>query len=133
MGKDNKRCVYISDDNIGYLAEEATKTKKKSMSQILNRVMDKFRNLVRFNIGKSNYIDVCVSMRPELVELLQEVQRKSGNEAVTELLNTRLLEEFNYQINSNRRRFPDRLYSGEIYIDALVEKLRRNFFFSKKR
>lgn len=127
MAKENKKSVYITSENIKYLSEEAERTKKKSISQIFNKIVNKFRNIIMFTkeSNAKEYVNACFSIRPELSELLQEVQRKYGTDAVIELVNLRLLEEFNNQIKGGRRRFPDRTYSWDDYITKLAEKCKK--------
>lgn len=133
MAERNKKSIYINDDNIEYLSEIADRYEKKSKSHIINQVIGIFRDLIFFSTkSKEDYVNVCVPMKSELAELLLEVQRKYGDDAVTELVNLRLLEEFARQIKGGRRNFPDRTYANEGYISKLAEKCKNHLNLTKK-
>lgn len=133
MAERNKRSIYINDGNMEYLSKVADKYSEKSKSKIINHIINKFRAMVFFNAkSKEGYVDVCVPLKSELSELLHEVQRKYGDEAVTELINLRLMEEFIHQIKGGRRRYPDRTYTSEGYISKLAEKCMTHLKLVKK-
>ena len=116
MSKGHKRCVYITADNMEFLQEKTDKSKKGTLSNVLNIIVKVFRNAVLFKKrqGDKDYQYAIVSMKPELLELLKAVKKKYGDDAVVELINLRLLEEFEKQYKQERRRFPDRSYAGGI-------------------
>lgn len=132
MPKGNKRSLYINDDNLEYLKQEASKTKKKSVSQILNRLIENVINNVSFK-RKSNegYTDVTVSLRIELVDVLEVIREKHGDDAVAEFVNYCVLKVLNKQGMDGRARYPDRVYCGDNYIIELAKKCKK-FLFGKR-
>lgn len=126
MAKENKKCVYITDNNLELLSKYSSKHNKKSLSYWLNKILDEFRRTKRFvNKDKKGYTTVKISCKDELVELLEKLKENYDKETVIQLVNTRLLEEFSQQTKEKPRRFPDRLYSGNNYIDRLAEKCKK--------
>ncbi len=127
MSKGFKKCVYINAENMEFLENQAEKSKKGTLSNVLNIVVKVFRNAVLFKKRKNNegYKYVIVSMRPELIELLKVVKQKYGDDAVVELVNLRLLEEFEHQYKQERRRFPDRSYAGDKHIEKLADRCKK--------
>lgn len=121
MSKGYKKCVYLNSENMEFLENQAEKSKKGTLSNVLNIIVKAFRNAVLFKKRKNNegYKFAIVSMRPELIELLKVVKQKYGDDAVVELINLRLLEEFEQQYKQERRRFPDRSYAGDKHIEKL--------------
>ena len=128
MSKGVKRCVYINADNMEFLEQQTKKSKKGTLSNVLNIVVKVFRNAVLFKKRQDNddYKFAIVSLRPELIELLKVVKKKYGDDAVVELINLRLLEEFEKQYKQERRRFPDRTYSGDKHIQKLGERCKKH-------
>ena len=127
MSKGHKRCVYITADNMEFLQEKTDKSKKGTLSNVLNIIVKVFRNAVLFKKrqGDKDYQYAIVSMKPELLELLKAVKKKYGDDAVVELINLRLLEEFEKQYKQERRRFPDRSYAGDKYVDRLADRCKK--------
>lgn len=127
MSKGHKRCVYITADNMEFLQEKTDKSKKGTLSNVLNIIVKVFRNAVLFKKRQDNddYKFAIVSLRPELIELLKVVKKKYGDDAVVELINLRLLEEFDKQYKQERRRFPDRTYAGDKHIEKLGERCKK--------
>ena len=121
MSKGFKRCVYINSENMKFLEQQAEKSKKGTLSNVLNIIVKAFRKAVLFKKrqGNEDYQYAIISMRPELIELLKVVKQKYGDDAVVELINLRLLEEFEQQYKQERRRFPDRSYAGDKHIEKL--------------
>jgi hypothetical protein len=134
MTKGYKKCVYITADNMEFLENQAKKSKKGTLSNVLNIIVKVFKNAVLFKKRKNNegYKYVIVSMRPELIELLKVVKQKYGDDAVVELINLRLLEEFEKQNKQERRRFPDRSYAGDKHIAKLGERCKKYLEDMKK-
>lgn len=124
MSKGYKRCVYINADNMDFLQEKTDKSKKGTLSNVLNIIVKVFRNAVLFKKRQDNedYKYAIVSMKPELIELLKVVKKKYGDDAVVELINLRLMEEFESQYRQERRRFPDRTYAGDNHIQKLGDR-----------
>ena len=133
MPKGNKRSLYLSDTNLEFLQAEAAKTKKKSVSQTLNRLLDNIINTISFK-RKSNegYIDTTVSLRVELVDVLEVIREKHGDDAVAEFVNYCVLKVLNKQGMGGRSRYPDRVYCGDNYIVELARKCKK-FLFNQKR
>ncbi len=132
VATENKKSVYISSDNIEILEKLKEKSKKKSLSYWLNKVLDEYRSCKRFLIkGKEGYIPVKISCKKELADLLEQLGENFDTSAVVQLVNQRLLEEFNNQAREYRRKYPDRLYSGDNYLDKLAEKCKK-FLISKR-
>ena len=133
MPKGNKRSLYLSDTNLEFLQAEAAKTKKKSVSQVLNRLLDNIINKISFK-GKSNegYTDVTVSLRIELIDVLEVIREKHGDDAVSEFINYCVLKVLNKQGMGGRSRYPDRVYCGDNYIVELARKCKK-FLFNQKR
>lgn len=127
MSKGFKRCVYINAENMEFLEQQTKKSKKGTLSNVLNIIIKAFRNAVLFKKRKDNedYKYAIVSLRPELIELLKVVKKKYGDDAVVELINLRLLEEFEKQYKQERRRFPDRSYAGDKYVDKLADRCKK--------
>ena len=127
MTKGYKRCVYINSDNMEFLQVKTEKSKKGTLSNVLNIIVKVFKNSVLFKKRKNdeNYQYAIVSMKPELLELLKAVKKKYGDDAVVELINLRLLEEFEKQYKQERRRFPDRTYAGDKYVDRLGDRCKK--------
>lgn len=126
MAKENKKCVYITGDNLELLSKYSSKYNKKSLSYWLNKILDEFRRTKRFiNKDKKGYTTVKISCKDELVELLEKLGENYDKEAVIQLINTRLLEEFSQQVREKLRKFPDRLYSGDNHIDRMAEKCKK--------
>lgn len=132
MPKGNKRSLYLSDTNLEFLQAEAAKTKKKSVSQTLNRLLDNIINTISFK-RKSNegYIDTTVSLRVELVDVLEVIREKHGDAAVSEFVNYCVLKILNKQGMDGRARYPDRVYCGDNYIADLARKCKK-FLFEKR-
>lgn len=128
MSKGFKRCVYINAENMDFLKEKTEKSKKGTLSHVLNIIVKVFRNAVLFKKRQDNedYKFAIVSLRPELIELLKIVKKKYGDDAVVELINLRLLEEFEKQYKQERRRFPDRTYAGDKYVNRLGERCKKH-------
>lgn len=127
MAKGYKKCVYINSDNMEFLENQAEKSKKGTLSNVLNIIVKAFRNAVLFKKRQDNddYKFAIVSMKPELIELLKVVKKKYGDDAVVELINLRLLEEFEKQHKQERRRFPDRSYAGDKHIEKLADRCKK--------
>ena len=124
MTKGFKQCVYINAENMDFLKSQAEKSKKGTLSNVLNVIVNVFKNSVLFKKRKDNknYKYAIVSLRPELIELLKVVKQKYGDDAVVELINLRLMEEFESQYKQERRRFPDRTYAGGKYVNRLADR-----------
>lgn len=124
MAKGFKQCVYINANNMEFLKNQAEKSKKGTLSNVLNTIVRVFQNAVLFKKrqGDKDYKYAIVSLRPELIELLKVVKKKYGDDAVVELINLRLLEEFEQQYKQERRRFPDRTYAGDKHIEKLGDR-----------
>lgn len=132
MAKENKKSVYITDENIELLEKYKAKAKKKSLSYWLNKILDECRAVKRFIIkDKEGYIPIKISCKVELVELLEKLEENFDVSAVVQLVNQRLLEEFSQQGRTIRRKYPDRLYSGDNYIDRLAETCKKKIKFKK--
>lgn len=133
VAKENKRSVYITDENLELLEKFKEKSKKKkSLSYWLNQVLEEFNKGKRFVLkGEDEYVSVKFSCKKELAELLEELKNNFDKEAVVQMINQRLLEEFVNQGRENRRKYPDRLYSGDSYLDKLAEKCKK-FLISKR-
>ena len=127
MSKGFKKCVYINAENMEFLENQAEKSKKGTLSNVLNIIVKVFKNAVLFKKRQDNddYKFAIVSLRPELLELLKIVKKKYGDDAVVELINLRLLEEFEKQYKQERRRFPDRSYAGDKHIEKLGERCKK--------
>ena len=127
MSKGFKQCVYINAVNMEFLKSQAEKSKKGTLSNVLNIIVKVFKNAVLFKKRQDNddYKFAIVSLRPELIELLKVVKKKYGDDAVVELINLRLLEEFEHQYKQERRRFPDRSYAGDKYVDKLADRCKK--------
>ena len=127
MSKGFKRCVYINAENMEFLEQQTKKSKKGTLSNVLNIIIKAFRNAILFKKRKDNedYKYAIVSMKPELIELLKVVKKKYGDDAVVELINLRLLEDFEHQYKQERRRFPDRTYAGDSYIKKLGDRCKK--------
>lgn len=127
MSKGFKRCVYINAENMEFLEQQTKKSKKGTLSNVLNIIIKAFRNAILFKKRKDNedYKYAIVSMKPELIELLKVVKKKYGDDAVVELINLRLLEEFEKQYKQERRRFPDRSYAGDKHIEKLADRCKK--------
>lgn len=110
-----------------FLKEKTEKSKKGTLSHVLNVIVNVFKNAVLFKKRQDNdnYKYAIVSLRPELIELLKVVKKKYGDDAVVELINLRLLEEFEHQYKQERRRFPDRSYAGDKYVDKLADRCKK--------
>lgn len=132
MPKGNKRSLYLSNANLEFLQAEAIKTKKKSVSQTLNRLIESVINNVSFK-RKSNegYIDSTISLREELVDVLEVIREKHGDDAVAEFVNYCVLKVLNKQGMDGRSRYPDRVYCGDNYIIELARKCKK-FLFNKR-
>lgn len=124
MSKGFKKCVYINAENMEFLEGKTEKSKKKTISHTLNVIVNVFKNAVLFKKRENTegYKYAIVSLKPELLELLKVVKKKYGDDAVVELINLRLLEEFEHQYKHERRRFPDRTYAGDSHIQKLGER-----------
>ncbi len=132
MPKGNKRSLYINDDNLEYLKQEASKTKKKSVSQTLNRLIENVINTISFKKEfNEGYIDTTVSLRVELVDILEVIKEKHGDDAVAEFVNYCVLKVLNKQGMDGRARYPDRVYCGDNYIADLARKCKK-FLFEKR-
>lgn len=110
-----------------FLKSQAKKSKKGTLSNVLNIIVKVFKNAVLFKKrdGDKDYQYAIISMKPELLELLKAVKKKYGDDAVVELINLRLLEEFEKQYKQERRRFPDRSYAGDKHIEKLGERCKK--------
>ena len=127
MSKGYKKCVYINSENMEFLEKKTEKSKKGTLSNVLNIVIKVFRNAVLFKKrdGDKDYQYAIISMKPELLELLKIVKKKYGDDAVVELINLRLMEEFEHQYKQERRRFPDRTYAGDKHIEKLGDRCKK--------
>lgn len=134
MTKGFKRCMYITADNMEFMEKQAEKSKKKTLSHTLNVIVNVFKNAILFKKRKNNegYKYAIISMKPELIELLKVVKKKYGDDAVVELINLRLMEEFESQYKQERRRFPDRSYAGDSYIKKLGDRCKKYLEDMKK-
>ena len=137
MATDNKKSIYIQDDNINVVNQLLEKTKKKSFSFVVNKVLEEFRRCKRIASQKyktQGYVPIKVYIRPELLEALENLEKNFDTEAVIQLVNQRLIEEFVEQSKyaHRRRKFPDRLYSGDKYLDKLAEKLKSTLNMSNQ-
>ena len=110
-----------------FLQEKTDKSKKGTLSHVLNVIVNVFKNALLFKKrqGDKDYQYAIISMKPELLELLKIVKKKYGDDAVVELINLRLLEEFEHQYKQERRRFPDRTYAGDNHIQKLGERYKK--------
>ena len=110
-----------------FLEGKTEKSKKKTISHTLNVIVNVFKNAVLFKKRENTegYKYAIVSLKPELLELLKVVKKKYGDDAVVELINLRLLEEFEKQYKQERRRFPDRSYAGDKHIEKLGERCKK--------
>lgn len=133
MPKGNKRSLYLSDTNLEFLQAEAAKTKKKSVSQTLNRLIENVINTISFKKEfNEGYIDTTISLRGELVDVLEVIRGKHGDAAVSEFVNYCVLKVLNKQGMDGRSRYPDRVYCGDNYIVELARKCKK-FLFNQKR
>lgn len=137
MATENKKSIYIQDDNIDVVNQLLEKTKKKSFSFVVNKVLEEFRKCKRFASQKyktQGYVPIKVYIRAELLEALEYLEKNFDTEAVIQLVNQRLIEEFVEQSKyaHRRRKFPDRLYSGDKYLDKLAEKLKSTLNMSNQ-
>ena len=131
MPKGNKRSLYLSNTNLEFLCAETAKTKKKSVSQILNRLIENVINTISFKKEfNEGYIDTTVSLRVELVDILEVIREKHGDDAVSEFVNYCILKVINKQGMDGRARYPDRVYCGDNYIIELAKKCKK-FLFKK--
>ena len=120
-----KTSVYINQDNEKKLRELVKANPKLTTSGIINEALDDYLNRYSFDTSelrcKKEYRVVVFRLHKEVVRLLVQLKKNFSAKAVNELLMTLILREFDNQ--SGRTKFPDRLYVGLEYINKLIDRL----------
>lgn len=120
-----KTSVYINQGNEKKLRELVKANPKLTTSGIINEALDDYLNRYSFDTSelrcKKEYRVVVFRLRKEVVRLLVQLKKNFSAKAVNELLMTLILREFDNQ--SGRTKFPDRLYVGLEYINKLIDRL----------
>ena len=98
---------------------------KLTTSGIINEALDDYLNRYSFDTSelrcKKEYRVVVFRLHKEVVRLLVQLKKNFSAKAVNELLMTLILREFDNQ--SGRTKFPDRLYMPLKYINKLICQL----------
>lgn len=120
-----KTSVYINQDNEKKLRELVKANPKLTTSGIINEALDDYLNRYSFDTSelrcKKEYRVVVFRLHKEVVRLLVQLKKNFSAKAVNELLMTLILREFDKQ--SGRTKFPDRLYMPLKYINKLICQL----------
>lgn len=135
MAKNNKKCVYITDENIEYIKQKIERLFKKcgearTFSHEVNKAIDVLRTkkLFKKKISSNNKYEYAIfHLKPELIDMLDYVAKKYDSDAVVQLVNWQLLKFFQKQIKEKDEAFPNRSYVGDNYIEKLATACKKVF------
>lgn len=123
-----KRSIYISKENEAYI--EAELNKGKSLSDVINGLIEDRRNTVSFDCwelrSKDNYKLVLFRFPIGLVELLQKLKSNyKSAKIVCYTVMSLLVQEFDRQTRERLRRFPKKYEADINYINRAIDSLRK--------
>ena len=120
-----KTSVYINKDNEQTLKDLIKANPKLTTSKIINEALADYMNKYNFDTAelrcKPSYRLVVFRLHKEVVRLLVQLKKNFNAKAVNELIMYLVIGEFNKQ--TGRKKFPDRLYIGLDYINKQIQTL----------
>lgn len=126
-GAGMKTSVYINKENEERLKALLQWDKGLSASGVINQALDAYFNAVKFDDAdmrkRRNYGLVLFRVHKVIIRLLIALKRNFSIMAVNELVMFLILKEF--QAQSGRKHFPDRVYIGIEYINKLIKVLEK--------
>lgn len=122
-----KTSIYINKENEERLKALLQGDKGLSTSGVINQALDAYFNAVKFDDAdmrkRRNYGLVLFRVHKVIIRLLIALKRNFSIMAVNELVMFLILKEF--QAQSGRKHFPDRVYIGIEYINKLIKVLEK--------
>lgn len=126
-GAGMKTSIYINKENEERLKALLQGDKGLSASGVINDALELYFDAVKFDDAnmrkRRNYGLVVFRVHKVVIRLLTALKRNFSIMAVNELVMFLILKEF--QAQSGRKHFPDRIYTGIEYINKLIKILEK--------
>lgn len=120
-----KTSVYINKENEERLKALLQGDKGLNTSKIINQALDAYFSGYNFDTSllrsKKEYVPVTFRFHKVVVRLLFGLKKNFNNKVVNELTMSLILREFQGQ--SGRKKFPDRMHLGLEYINKLIKTM----------